>query len=194
MARANFVSKRAEPFAASTPSSAELQFSMIMSLSPLLEPRMGRLTRIEFYVRAAFLPFIVPAAGLCLLLLGRLLPRSIASTAIAGVGGILSLVGAFSVIPYCIFLFFFLHFRTKLSESAMNRVSWLLPLIFAVAVAVFLGISGAIREEPSLYRPGFLLVWSGLVLAVGYAYVFLIRLILVVALKTGLVEQKPSRL
>ncbi len=147
----------------------------------------------QFYTRSALLPFAVTLLGFLLFLIGRALPSPQPQTAVAGVGGFLSLVGVFGFVPYGVFLI--LAWPLVLSRQSgrtIGKLTWLTPPIIAVGVAIFLGLGRAIQGEPSPFRPGFLLFWSGLALAVGYAYVVAIHLALFFATRAGRVKKSDS--
>ena len=147
----------------------------------------------QFYTRSALLPFAVTLSGFLLFLIGRALPSPQPQTAVSGVGGLLSLIGVFGFVPYCIFLA--LAWPLVLSRQSgrtLGRLSWLTPPIIAVGVALFLGLGRAIQGAPSPFRPGFVVFWSGLALVVGYGYVVAIHVALFFATRAGRVKGSDS--
>jgi hypothetical protein len=140
----------------------------------------------QFYTRGLFLPFVVMVLGFLLFAIGRALPSSRSASAVGGFGGFLSLVGVFSFVPYGAFLILAWPFAlAHQGGRTLARASWLVPPIIAIGVAIFLGAGRAIQGEPEPFRPGFLLVWSGLALIVGYTYVAIIHFARVIASKAG---------
>ncbi len=155
------------------------------------------LTLKQFYLRLLFLPFGIMLVGFVLFVIGRALPSPQPRTAVAGVGGFLSLVGAFGFVPYCAFLILAWPLvKSGLQGRTLGRLSWLVPPIIAIGVWLFLGLGRAIQGEPSPFRPGLLFLWSGLTLIVGYGYVVIIQLARFIAIKKGWVQDSygaPAR-
>lgn len=157
------------------------------------EPDRAPLSLRQFYRRSLFLPLAIMLVGFLLFVIGRALPSPQPRTAVAGVGGFLSLVGVFGFVPYCAFLV--LAWPSVLSRQdgrTLGRLSWLVPPLIAIGVAIFLGLGRAIQGESSPFRPGFIFVWSGLALIVGYAYVMIIHLSRFIATKKGWVRDSHN--
>ncbi len=62
---------------------------------------------------------------------------------------------------------------------------FVVPILMMVGVVFFLGIGRFLQGVPNPVRPGFLLVWGGLTLGVGYSYVVLIAAGFAVAKSVG---------
>lgn len=156
-------------------------------------PNRVPLTVRQFYTRSLFLPFAVMLLGFLLFLIGRALPSPQHWSLLTRVGALLSAVGAIGFIPYCAFLI--LAWPLALSRQSgrtLGRLSWLVPPIIAIGVAIFLVVMSVIQEGSSPFQAGFLFVWLAPVLVVGYSYVVIIQLARIIATKAGWVQDSQS--
>jgi hypothetical protein len=147
----------------------------------------------QFYTRSLFLPFAVMLLGFLLFLIGFGLPSPQPRSTVAGVGGLLSLVGFYSVVPYCVFLI--LAWPLVLSRQSgpvLGRLSWLVPPIIAIGITMFLVVGALVQGGSSPFQRGLLFVWAGVPLIVGYIYVVIIQLARVIATRAGWVRDSAS--
>jgi membrane protease YdiL (CAAX protease family) len=155
------------------------------------------MTTAVFYRRAAFVPVIVPvvtAISLGVLIATGAQPSPVMS-AVVDVLGYSIFAGAWSALPYGVFVLIARRWFRPRTASQFRRLSWAAPVLIAVPFGLLHATVGAVERGWRTALP-MLVFWGGQALVVGIAYSALINGSLVIAQRLNWVvrgDDPPSR-
>jgi hypothetical protein len=147
-----------------------------------------------FYRRAAVVPVVLPllAAAYLLLRAAAASPPSESGRKAEDVAGFLAIAGAFSLVPYGIFVALVITTFRPTTEREFRRLSWLAPSWIAGPFAIAVGVIVLPGAGPmTALRLGTLC--GILALTTGYFYAGLINAAFVAAKRIGWIAPRTER-
>ena len=143
----------------------------------------------QYYRRSALLPFIIFACTA--VVWGVTLMRGSAgmeSSPFVRAAQILAVVHVYALIPYSVLLCIaILWIRRAKSAPSVRQVMWSTPLVLALGVTAFIFLTEALKEQ-SVAPPIKSIAWGLGTAIVGYAYVVVIEVGMLIARRLGLIR------
>jgi hypothetical protein len=150
---------------------------------------------IAFYRRAVFLPVAIPigAALVSLLFSGAHVPAHGQLYSFLDTLQFIAIAGVVGLIPHAIYVAAVLSLIQPTSGPQMRRLSWLAPSMIALPFALVVAVVLPVSPPGLVARVRAFAYWGLLALCVGYAYVLLIEVALLLGRKMRWVSMTGER-